>query len=130
QALPEEAIFWLNALDPASLCGLELPQLRGRLPRRLPGVHLVYHGERPVIFSHGLGTRLEILVPADHPRLEAYFGFLDHLLTRRVMPLRGIGIQRINQEPAPRQEAYVAVLAKRFEVSVDPKEVTLHHRRP
>ena len=93
-------------------------------------MHLVYQGERPVVFSHGLGTRLEILVPADHPRLEAYFGFLDHLLTRRVMPLRAIGIQRINQEPAPRQEAYVAVLAKRFEVTVDPKEVTLHRRRP
>ncbi len=130
QALPEEAIFWLNALDPACLCGLDLPQLRGRLPRRLPGVHLVYHGARPVVFSHGMGARLEIWVLADDPRLTEYFGFLDHLLTRRVMPLRRIGIQRINQEPALRQQAYVAVLAKRFEVTVDPKEVTLHRRRP
>mgnify|MGYP001478840097 CR=1 FL=1 len=130
RAFHREAIFWLNAQDPASLCGLDLPQLRGRLPRRLPGVHLVYHGERPVIFSHGLGAHLEILVPPDHPHLEACFGFLDHLLTRRVAPLRGIGVQRINQAPAPRQEAYVAVLAKRFDVSVDPKEITLHRRRP
>jgi ATP-dependent Lhr-like helicase len=130
QALPEDMVFWLNALDPACLCGLELPQLRGRLPRRLPGVHLVYHGARPVVFSHGLGARLEILVPADHPRLAEYFGFLDHLLARRVMPLRAIGVQHINRAPAPRQEAYVAALAKRFEVTVDPKEVTLHRRRP
>jgi ATP-dependent Lhr-like helicase len=127
--LPGDAIFWLNALDPACLCGLELSQLRGRLPRRLPGVHIVYHGAQPVIYSHGLGARLEILVSADDPRLEAYIGFFDHLLARRVMPLRGIGIQRINQEPAPRQDGYVAVLAKRFEVTVDPKEVTLHRRR-
>jgi len=129
RTLPGQAVFWLNALDPACLCGLELSQLRGRLPRRLPGVHIVYHGAQPVIFSHGLGARLEIMVSADDPRLEAYFGFLDHLLARRVMPLRAIGIQRINQEPAPRQEGYVAVLGKRFEVTVDPKEVTLHRRR-
>jgi hypothetical protein len=81
--LPADAVFWLSGIDPASLCGLGLASLRGSLPRRLPGVHLVYHGTHPVLFSHSLGARLDILVPADHPRLRDYFGFLDHLLTRR-----------------------------------------------
>jgi len=30
-------------------------------------------------------------VPADDPRLTEYFDFLDHLLTRRVMPLPAAG---------------------------------------
>ncbi|MFZ1984332.1 MAG: hypothetical protein WAU91_07945, partial [Desulfatitalea sp.] len=129
QALPTDAIFWINAVDPAALCGLELDPLRGRLPRRLPGVHIVYHGERPVVFSHGMGARLEILVSADHPRLGDYFGFFDHLLCRRVMPLRNIRIRQINACPAAKQTAYVAVLGKLFEMIVDPKEVTLYRRR-
>ncbi|RJQ87133.1 MAG: DEAD/DEAH box helicase [Desulfobacteraceae bacterium] len=126
--LPEDAVFWLNAIDPASLCGLELAALRGRLPRRLPGVHLVYHGVRPVIFSHRMGGRLEIMVPPDHPRLSDYFNFLDHLLTRRIMPLRSIRIQHINGAPAADQKDYVAVLADLYETITDHQEVTLYRR--
>jgi ATP-dependent Lhr-like helicase len=29
QKLPEEAIYWINATDPASLCGIQLDSLRG-----------------------------------------------------------------------------------------------------
>ena len=75
-----------------------------------------------------MGARLEILVPPDHPRLGDYFGFLGHLLTRRVMPLRNIRIRQINDLPAAQQEAYVSVLGKLFEMIVDPKEVTLYRR--
>jgi len=126
--LPADAVFWLSGIDPASLCGLGLASLRGSLPRRLPGVHLVYHGLRPVLFSHSLGARLDILVPADHPRLWDYFGFLDHLLTRRNLPLRGIRIRQINGTPAAGQKGYAAVLADRFDTIADHRELTLYRR--
>jgi ATP-dependent helicase Lhr and Lhr-like helicase len=128
RALPEDAVFWINGADPASVCGLEIQALPERLPRRLPGVHMVYHGSRPVIFSHRTGARLQILVPPDHPRLKESFGFLQHLLSRTVMPLRSIRIQTINGVPASEQQAYVAVLADLFETSADHREVTLYRR--
>jgi ATP-dependent helicase Lhr and Lhr-like helicase len=129
RTLPEDAVFWINAVDPASLCGLDIAALKGGLPRRLPGVHLVYHGARLVIVSHGLGARLEIHVPPDHARLRDYFSFIDHLLNRRIMPLRSIRIQRVNGAPAAGQKEYLAVLADRFDALVEHHDVTLYRRR-
>jgi hypothetical protein len=82
------------------------------------------------IFAPGLRkvSRIGILVPADHPRLNTYFCFLEHLLNRSLMPLRHIVIRTINGEPAPRQTAYVAVLAELFETIVDHLAVTLYRR--
>jgi len=31
-----DSIYWMNATDPASLCGISLESLRGTLPPRLP----------------------------------------------------------------------------------------------
>lgn len=126
--LPQEAVFWINAIDPASLCGLDLAPLKGALPRRLPGVHLVYHGPRPVVVSQAMGARLTVRVSPDHPRLGDYFAFLHHLLTRAVMPLRSIRIRRINDAPAATQNAYAAVLAELFETVVDHHDITLYRR--
>jgi ATP-dependent helicase Lhr and Lhr-like helicase len=128
RSLPADAVFWINGTDPGSLCGLDVSGLHEPLPRRLPGVHIVYHGERPVIFSHRSGARLEIRVAADAPRLRDYFAFLEHLLTRRCMPLRNIRVQSINGAPAAEQKAYLAVLSELFETTADHPEVILYRR--
>ncbi|NNK00347.1 MAG: hypothetical protein HKP58_08025 [Desulfatitalea sp.] len=44
--LPEESIFWINASEPASLCGLQIDAFKGTLPKRLSGTHLVYQGKK------------------------------------------------------------------------------------
>jgi ATP-dependent helicase Lhr and Lhr-like helicase len=124
---PEEAVFWLNAADPASLCGSGIAPLT-QLPRRVSGTHLVYHGTSLVVVSHQQARHLSIRVAADHPQLKAYFGFLVHLLTRAVSPLRRIVIQTINDTPSGVQEDYVVVLKEIFETLVDYKGVTLYRR--
>jgi len=126
--LPRDAIYWLNAMDPASICGLGLEAFQPGLPRRLPGCHLVYHGTALVVVSQQQGKRLQINVPADHARLQDYLAFLRHILDRRVRPLRHLRIETINDAPAAGQAPYLAVLERMFEVVGDPKGVSLYQR--
>jgi ATP-dependent Lhr-like helicase len=93
-----ERIFWLNASDPASACGLGVEGLD--LPRRVITTHLVYHGMDLVIVSRRRAKRLEIRVVPDHPRLPEYLKVIEHLLTRQAMPMRSLVIETINDEPA------------------------------
>jgi ATP-dependent Lhr-like helicase len=126
--LPRDAVYWFNAMDPASPCGLNLTALQADLPHRLPGSHLVYHGTDLVVVSHRLGRRLEIHVPADHPRLPDYLVFLRHMLLRPVRPLGSIRVEALNQVPAVDQAAYLSVLERLFDVVRDPKGVNLYQR--
>jgi ATP-dependent Lhr-like helicase len=125
---PREAIYWLNALDPASPCGLGLEALQAELPRRLPGCHLVYHGSMLVVVSRQQGKRLDIHAPADHDRLAEYLAFLQYMLTRPVRPLRTLRVEIINNAPAVHQTPYLAVLERLFEVVADPKGVSLYRK--
>jgi ATP-dependent helicase Lhr and Lhr-like helicase len=45
---PRDRAYWICATDPASLCGSKLDALKGKLPRRVAGNHLVYHGTQLV----------------------------------------------------------------------------------
>jgi ATP-dependent Lhr-like helicase len=125
--LPDDAIYWINAADPASLCGLPLDPIRGSLPRRLPGTHLVYHGCRLVLVSERTGRELTFRVPPDAPRMREYLGVLFHLLARESHPLRQITIETINGEEAARS-AFVDPLRSLFDVTIDYRNVVLHRR--
>jgi ATP-dependent Lhr-like helicase len=98
--LPQDAVYWLNATDPASLCGAGLDGMPDRLPARLPSTHLVYHGVRLVLVSRRYGKELEILAPPDEPRFAEYLSFFRVLLTREFNPLKRIFVERVNGEPA------------------------------
>ncbi len=100
EGLPDDAIIWMSAADPASPAGLGLEALQGRYPARLPSNHLVFHGPRLVMTSARHGTELEIHVPPEHPLLGEYLGVLKHLLSRQFDPRRGLTIETINGEPA------------------------------
>jgi ATP-dependent helicase Lhr and Lhr-like helicase len=126
--LPRDAIYWVNALDPASPCGLGLEALQSGLPRRLPGCHLVYHGTALVLVSQQQGKRLDIRVPSGHARLAEYLAFLQYMLDRPVCPLRSLRVETINNAPAVHQASYLAVLERLFEVVGDPKGVSLYLR--
>jgi len=125
--LPEDRVWWLNAADPASPCGLALDCLRGALPRRLPSTHLAYCGCELAMISEGAGKALTILVPPDDPRLQEVLAPLHHLLQRRFQPLRSIAIETINGDRAARSE-YVDALRTSFDVVVDYKKVTVYRR--
>ena len=100
QGLPRETVYWINAADPASLCGSGLEGFRDRLPARLPSTHLVYRGADLVLVSRRFGKELEINVEPDHPRLPEYLGFFKVLLSREFNPLKRVSVERINREPA------------------------------
>jgi len=127
EGLPEDAIYWMNATDPASPCGLGLEELKGQLPARRASSHLVYHGSRSVAISQRSGTDLEILVPPDHPNLNDYLEFLGVLLTRQFSPKRAVTVETINGEPAV-GSPYGSVLEERFQTSREPVGLKLRRR--
>ena len=125
--LPEDAIYWINATDPASLCGTQLDSVRRRLPPRVPTTHLVYRGNRLVVVSKRNGRDLTIHAPVDDPDLPSCVGFLRHLLTRKFQPVKRISIEKINEEKAT-QSPYLSLLKATFDVAVDHKEVILYRK--
>jgi ATP-dependent Lhr-like helicase len=100
ESLPEDSVFWINAADPASLCGVPLEPLKPLLPPRVSSTHLVYHGSRLVMVSKRLGRGLDIRVGPDDPRLPEYLSLFKDLLTREFNPLQKSAVEEINGEPA------------------------------
>ena len=100
KGLPGDAVYWVNATDPASLCGSGLAGFPDRLPARLPSTHLVYRGVRLVLVSRRYGKDLELMTPPDDPQLPEYLAFFRVLLTREFNPLKRVFVERVNGEAA------------------------------
>jgi ATP-dependent Lhr-like helicase len=96
----EESIYWLNAADPASPCGLKLPGVDEDLPARLPANFIVFHGTWLKVVAKRNGKELLIKAGPDDPALPAYFAFCKTLLTREFNPLQSIVVESINGQPA------------------------------
>jgi ATP-dependent Lhr-like helicase len=125
--LPEEAIYWINATDPASLCGIPLDSVRGMVPARVPTTHLVYRGKRLVVVSKRNGKDLVINAAPDDPSLPEYLVGLGHLLTRKFQPMKRISIESVNGEKAI-HTPYLPALRTLWDVAVDYKNVTLYRK--
>ena len=110
EPLPQDAVFWINAADPASLCGLGFSSLAG-LPSRIASTHLVYQGSKLVMISKRSGKNLEIMVPPVDAQQIEYFSLFKDLLTREFNPLQKITIETINGEPAVKSP-YAGALGK------------------
>ncbi|MBN1799538.1 MAG: DEAD/DEAH box helicase [Spirochaetales bacterium] len=104
QELPYDAIFWINACDPASLCGSGLGFFKGKLPRRVPTTYLVYHGSRHVLSVLRNGKALEIHVESGSGELPGYYSLFNDMLTREFNPLKAIKVEIINGEAAVTSE--------------------------
>lgn len=125
--LPEEQIFWINATDPISLCGIQLAQFKGQLPPRLSSTHLVYRGSQIAMISRRNGRNLVFNIAADDPHMQDCLEVLKHLLYRHLQPVRHVRIETINDEPANRSE-YLDSLRTAFDLVVDYKDATLHRK--
>jgi ATP-dependent Lhr-like helicase len=101
EPLPQDAVFWINAADPASLCGPG-PGTFPRLPSRLASTYLVYHGSRLVLVAKRFGKSLEMLTTPEDAHLSEYFVLFKDLLSREFNPLQKISVETINGEPALR----------------------------
>ncbi|WP_026839860.1 DEAD/DEAH box helicase [Citrifermentans bremense] len=115
RGMPTDAVYWLNAADPASLCGIGLEGLPYRLPARLPSTHLVYRGPDLVLVSRRYGKELLIKAEPDDERLPEYLRFFHTLLSRDFNPLKRIQVERINGEPAASSPYAGALLAFGFQ---------------
>ncbi|MGD2089658.1 MAG: DEAD/DEAH box helicase [Candidatus Aminicenantes bacterium] len=98
RGLPEDAIYWMNAVDPASPCGIALEELRPMFPHRLPTTHLVFHGKKLVLVSKKNGKELTIYVEPKHPRIPDYLEFFKTLISREFQPLKYISVETVNEE--------------------------------
>jgi ATP-dependent Lhr-like helicase len=113
--MPMDAVYWLNAAEPASLCGIGLEGLPYRLPARVPSTHLVYRGPHLVLVSRRYGKELEIKVEPDDERLPEYLLFFHTLLSRDFNPLKRIQVERINGESATSSPHAGALLSFGFQ---------------
>ncbi|HTO21739.1 MAG TPA: ATP-dependent helicase, partial [Spirochaetia bacterium] len=98
---PDDTVWWINAADPASLCGVDIPALKAVLPARISSTHVVFHGGAVVLVSRRRGRQIDLRVPPDAPRLGDYLGFVRVLTGRDARPLASVHVETINGEPAP-----------------------------
>ena len=124
---PGSEIYWLNAQDSASLCGIPLKELKNSLPHRQAGTHLVYCGTRLVMVSRRNGGELTFHVDPTDPNIQSYLGVLRHLMSRQFQPRRQITVETINAEPAARSP-FVDALKISFDVLTEPKKVVLYKK--
>ena len=94
QNCSEDQIYWMNAADPASLCGIVKTSFP--LPKRLPTNHLVFHGSDLVFISRKSGAEIQFLTEPDEPRTFVYPAFFHELLSRSYQPLKSVRVRSIN----------------------------------
>ncbi len=122
--LSAKDIFWINATDPISLCGLGIDAIKGDYPRRIASNHIVYDKTALVLLSEKNGRQITINVPVTAPALPAYFEVFRNMLYRTSQPKTKIMIESINGLPA-RQSEYLAQFERCFDVVKDHKAIYL-----
>ncbi len=98
--LPEDAVFWLNAADPASLCGIPVEGLKKQLPARKVSNYVVFHGRNLVLTLSRSGKEATFAIPHDHPRIPDCLKVFKALVNRKFNPVRTLVVETINGVPA------------------------------
>ena len=90
----------LAATDPAQVYGgvLKWPESEGRSPSRQAGAYVVLAGAEPVLYVERGGKGLQLLVPAEDPRVPAALEALAEGVRRGRLP-RKLSVERVNGEP-------------------------------
>jgi ATP-dependent Lhr-like helicase len=94
-AVPAAGVWWVNAHDPASLCGAGVDEA---LPPRAPSTFVVRDGSTLALVVHRNGKELRWEAP---PRAE-YLGIFDDLMRRSFRPMRRVEVETIDGEAAAR----------------------------
>jgi ATP-dependent Lhr-like helicase len=126
EPMHDDQIYWMNAIDPASLCGIRLDSLKDVFPSRIPSTYLVYRGKKLAVISRRNANVLDFHVPPDDPRILDYLFFFKVLLMREFNPEKIITVEAINGKPA--QESDYARPLKEFGFSGGYKGLDLVKR--
>jgi ATP-dependent Lhr-like helicase len=97
---PDEPVFWVNAADPASVCGLDIEALKGSLPSRISSNYVVYRGARPVLVVRKNGKEADCRFDPGSPRAQEYLQVFHHLVARDFNPFSAVKTEIINQVSA------------------------------
>lgn len=119
-------IFWVNAQDPASLCGITVEGLS--LPPRVRSTHIIYSGADIILISKRLAKLLEFRVLPGSPEVHASMEFFQHFLLRETNPLIKIIIETVNGIDAIKSE-YIEAFDSFFEIRKNDKQVHLFKKR-
>jgi ATP-dependent Lhr-like helicase len=109
-----EPTWWLNACDPASLCGVQVPGLKEGLPSRIPTSHLVYRGDTVVLVSRRGGRDLSFSVPPDDSRLSECLAVFHAMVARDVRAASAVHVETINGVPTAESPYRPALLGAGF----------------
>lgn len=92
----EDTIYRINAADPASLCAIDLPEIKQCFPERLTSTHLFFHGPELVMISRKNGLSIECRFGCECKYYLQYIELLKEIACRAVKPVNPIKIQNIN----------------------------------
>jgi ATP-dependent Lhr-like helicase len=102
--LPSDAVYWMNAADPASLCGVRPDVSDKDLPRRVSSNYLVFHGAHLMLTLGRSGRDVQVFAAPLDENLPLYLRIFHVLMNRHVNPLSQIMVEKINEEPALQSE--------------------------
>lgn len=122
KALPEKAIYWMGATDPASLCGLGLEVLKGTLPNRVSGTRLVYRGCSLICESQRGGKALFFHIEPSDPDFPQIVTTLTEAVGLGVMSQ--LKLESINGKDA-RSSPYLENLGAVWQLHSDHKQVVV-----
>ena len=100
EPLPGERIYFVNACDPASLCGLGLDGLSPNLPRRIANNWMVFLGNRLMLVVQRSGRELTVLVEPGHAALASALAIYRFFLSREFSPLSSVTVETVNDASA------------------------------
>jgi len=124
-SVPENTMFWINATDPTSACGLGVEGLQESLPARLKSTRLIYQGSRLVAALRKSGKEWDLYVTVDDPSLTSCLNTIKSLPAADSNKRSGITVERVNSVAATKSE-YLAALRNHFTVVTDARRITLY----
>jgi len=113
----KENLWYINAQDPASLCGNGPDAPWQGLPRRMPANWMVYRGAKLMMVLEKNGTSTHCFY--DTAEEFQPLNFWEMLLCREQKPLKKILLEQINEEPAAESEYAESFREQGFQVSGD-----------
>jgi ATP-dependent Lhr-like helicase len=96
EPLPGDRVFFVNACDPASVCGLGLAGLSPALPRRIGSNWTVFRGAELILALQKGGRDLTVLPPPRDPVLAAALAIYPFLLGRQFSPISSMTVETVN----------------------------------
>jgi ATP-dependent Lhr-like helicase len=93
---PFDRIYFVNGADPASACGIDIPELKSLLPERQRTTHQVFHDDRLLLVSKRNGRDLEMHLGPEDPRLPRCLDLFRTLLERPFQPLSSVTVEKID----------------------------------